>query len=160
MGNNDCPWCTIPYLECSNTPPAPRHCFCLQVPLLSGIHLSNNSLTGTLPGSWVATLPWLATVDVSFNLLTGPLPESFAFTSRLTLIRVDFNELMSGTISEWFRWVESAAISAAAAAASVVSAAATSVISAAAAAAAAAASSPSCSALLPVRQRLHVFVMQ
>ena len=48
-----------------------------QLPELNGLHISNNSLRGTLPAPWGTGLPKLDTLDLRVNSLSGE-PQSTA----------------------------------------------------------------------------------
>ena len=66
-------------------------------PVMSKIDLSGNSLTGSLPESWGASMPALEGIDVSLNTISGSVPTTFGQLSKLLIFEATDNQL-TGTI--------------------------------------------------------------
>ena len=64
--------------------------------LLQFIHLSFNSLSGSIPNT-IGQLKELQYLDMRHNALTGTIPSSFSMLQSLSIIRLDTNHLTMGS---------------------------------------------------------------
>eukprot|EP00878_Enallax_costatus_P037215 GHUV01042021.1.p1 GENE.GHUV01042021.1~~GHUV01042021.1.p1 ORF type:complete len:610 (+),score=118.99 GHUV01042021.1:1020-2849(+) len=75
----------------------------LQAPQLSIMALSNNFLTGSIPISWTY-LQFLTVVEASSNQITGNVPWQLAFQSRLSVLYLNNNSRLTGTLDPRWRF--------------------------------------------------------
>nr|GEU57054.1 hypothetical protein [Tanacetum cinerariifolium] len=59
---------------------------------LTGLDLSNNHLTGTIPSNLADVLPYLVTLDLSYNNLSGPIPANIGNCSSINILRLNNSE--------------------------------------------------------------------
>ncbi|KAL4631878.1 hypothetical protein ACB092_04G009900 [Castanea dentata] len=60
---------------------------------LTGLDLSNNKLSGSLPFDIAELVPFVTSLDLSGNKFSGEIPKSFANCSYLNLLLLDHNQL-------------------------------------------------------------------
>lgn len=75
-----------------------------RLPILTGLWLFTNRLTGTVPSALVTTLTHLRYLSLYSNLLTGTIPSSLG-TSLTSLTELDlYNNQLTGTIPSSLLW--------------------------------------------------------
>ncbi|PON83298.1 Tyrosine-protein kinase [Trema orientale] len=69
---------------------------------LTGLDLSNNRLSGTIPSDIGSLLPFVTTLDLSNNDFSGEIPKGLANCSYLNVLKLDHNRL-TGNVPEELR---------------------------------------------------------
>ncbi|KAL5576307.1 hypothetical protein UlMin_018006 [Ulmus minor] len=64
---------------------------------LTGLDLSNNQLSGTIPSDIARLIPFVTTLDLSNNKFSGEIPKSLSNCTYLNFLYLDHNQL-SGTL--------------------------------------------------------------
>ncbi|KAL5576310.1 hypothetical protein UlMin_018009 [Ulmus minor] len=64
---------------------------------LTGLNLSNNQLSGTIPSDIGALLPYVTSLDLSNNKFSGEIPKSLSNCAYLNVLKLDHNQL-SGSL--------------------------------------------------------------
>ncbi|KAL5576308.1 hypothetical protein UlMin_018007 [Ulmus minor] len=64
---------------------------------LTGLDLSNNQLSGTIPSDIARLLPFVTSLDLSNNKFSGEIPKSLSNCNYLNLLKLDHNQL-SGSL--------------------------------------------------------------
>ncbi|KAJ9173942.1 hypothetical protein P3X46_017025 [Hevea brasiliensis] len=60
---------------------------------ITGLNLSGNQLSGTIPSDICNKIPYISVLDLSNNSISGEIPSGFANCSYLNVLRLDNNQL-------------------------------------------------------------------